>query len=318
MPATEIEAKVTFSVQVEILLSQDPFYESDTCVRVYVAKVGSAIGYEAGTGYNSVEGMLLTMQLRELAWRSRRGGSSMLVHTMIKVGAKKWVGNGLWETDPYLYYFDGLNSDFDTFMSCRDNTNKEFADCSIPQEKSNAEINAELDISEISNCDENDNADGQVDSKAFNRQHIEVSQQNAWTLITRSIFNNRRQKSQTVDECKAPEDGSPGCGDECLNRMLSIECVPGTCPCGELCSNQRFQKRSYAKVGWFRCGKKGFGLQLLEDVPRGTFIIEYVGEVLELQEHEARQKEYASRGQKHFYFMTLNSNESFAIYIDNC
>lgn len=25
--------------------------------------------------------------------------------------------------------------------------------------------------------------------------------------------------------------------------------------------------------------------------------------------YEARQREYASRGQKHFYFMTLNGNE---------
>jgi hypothetical protein len=44
----------------------------------------------------------------------------------------------------------------------------------------------------------------------------------------------------------------------------------------------QFQKRSYANVGWFRCGKKGFGLQVLEDIPCGTFIIEYVGEVFVL------------------------------------
>jgi hypothetical protein len=50
---------------------------------------------------------------------------------------------------------------------------KDFADCSIPQEKSNAEINAELNISEISNCDKNDNADGQVDSKVLHREYHE-------------------------------------------------------------------------------------------------------------------------------------------------
>lgn len=36
---------------------------------------------------------------------------------------------------------------------CKDNVDKDFADCSIPQEKSNAEINAELDISDAS-CEE--------------------------------------------------------------------------------------------------------------------------------------------------------------------
>uniref|UniRef100_A0A1D1YLR0 Histone-lysine N-methyltransferase ASHH2 n=1 Tax=Anthurium amnicola TaxID=1678845 RepID=A0A1D1YLR0_9ARAE len=117
-----------------------------------------------------------------------------------------------------------------------------------------------------------------------------------------------------VCQCKPPLDGSMGCGDECLNRMLNIECVSGTCPCGNLCSNQQFQKRKYAKFKWFRCGKKGFGLQLLEDVSEGEFLIEYVGEVLDLAAYEERQREYAFRGQKHFYFMTLNGNE----VIDAC
>ena len=31
--------------------------------------------------------------------------------------------------------------------------------------------------------------------------------------------------------------------------------------------------------------------------------------MLDLQAYEARQKEYASKGYKHFYFMTLNGNE---------
>lgn len=45
-----------------------------------------------------------------------------------------------------------------------------------------------------------------------------------------------------VCHCKTPSDGRMGCGDKCLNRMLNIECVQGTCPCGELCSNQQVQK----------------------------------------------------------------------------
>lgn len=37
--------------------------------------------------------------------------------------------------------------------TCQDNTDKDFADCSIPQEKSNSEINEELEISDGS-CEE--------------------------------------------------------------------------------------------------------------------------------------------------------------------
>jgi len=41
----------------------------------------------------------------------------------------------------------------------------------------------------------------------------------------------------------------------------------------------QFQKRNYAEMTWERCGKKGFGLRLDEDISRGQFLIEYVGEV---------------------------------------
>lgn len=45
------------------------------------------------------------------------------------------------------------------------------------------------------------------------------------------------------------------------------------------CNMMQFQKRCYANVELFRCGKKGHGLRALEDIRRGSFIIEYVGEV---------------------------------------
>lgn len=111
-----------------------------------------------------------------------------------------------------------------------------------------------------------------------------------------------------VCHCKPPQDGKMGCADGCLNRMLNIECVRGTCPCGDLCSNQQvgvfivlyelfdlflyikgynlyaiiwlqFQKRKYANLNRVRCGKKGYGLETKEDIREGRFLIEYVGEV---------------------------------------
>ncbi|KAI8014969.1 Histone-lysine N-methyltransferase ASHH2 [Camellia lanceoleosa] len=193
--------------------------------------------------------------------------------------------------------------------TCMDNIDKGFADCSIPQEKSNAEINAELEIS-----DEEDAYDA-LYSKRLEPKHSTVQEQSSWMLIKSNLFLHRSRKSQTIDEimvchCKPRPDGRMmGCGDGCLNRMLNIECVKGTCPCGQRCSNQQFQKRKYAKLRWFRCGMKGYGLQLLEDISEGQFLIEYVGEVLDMQAYEARQREYAATGHKHFYFMTLNGSE---------
>jgi hypothetical protein len=73
--------------------------------------------------------------------------------------------------------------------------------------------------------------------------------------------------------------------------------------------SQQFQRGAYIQVQRFRCGKKGFGLKVIENVCKDSFIIEYIGEVLNIPAYEARQKEYAVKGQKHFYFMSLSSTE---------
>eukprot|EP00268_Persea_americana_P038767 TRINITY_DN38397_c0_g1_i2.p1 TRINITY_DN38397_c0_g1~~TRINITY_DN38397_c0_g1_i2.p1 ORF type:complete len:2316 (+),score=492.02 TRINITY_DN38397_c0_g1_i2:357-6950(+) len=205
----------------------------------------------------------------------------------------------------------------DCRWTCKDNKDKAFADCLIPQEKTNAEINAELEISDAS-CEE-DSCSARPISKGLEPRQLTASQQASWTLIKNNLFLHRSRRTQSIDEvmvchCKPPLDSKLGCGEQCLNRMLNIECVRGTCPCADICSNQQFQRRKYAKFKWFRCGKKGYGLQLQEDVSQGSFLIEYVGEVLDLHAYEARQREYALRGQKHFYFMTLNGSE----VIDAC
>ncbi|XP_059301922.1 histone-lysine N-methyltransferase ASHH2-like, partial [Lycium ferocissimum] len=199
--------------------------------------------------------------------------------------------------------------------TCKDNLDRAFVDCSFPQEMSNSEINAEL---EISDGEEDVSRTGWSSNESGQKNPL-VAHQSSWTRIKSNLFLHRNRKNQPIDEimvchCELPSDGRLGCGDGCLNRMLNIECARGTCPCGEFCSNQQFQKRNYAKLKCFKYGKKGYGLQLLENVSEGQFLIEYVGEVLDMHAYEARQKEYASKCHKHFYFMTLNGSE----VIDAC
>ncbi|CAJ2667677.1 unnamed protein product [Trifolium pratense] len=196
--------------------------------------------------------------------------------------------------------------------TCKDSSDKAFADCAIPQEKSNAEINAELGLSYASG--EEDVCEDSKNYKELEYRLPSGSQESTFTRIFTNEFLHRNPKTQTIDEvmvchCKPSPEGKLGCGDECLNRMLNIECVQGTCPCGDRCSNQQFQKRSYSRLKWFKCGKKGYGLKALERVAKGHFIIEYVGEVLDMPAYEARQREYALKGHRHFYFMTLNGSE---------
>jgi hypothetical protein len=82
--------------------------------------------------------------------------------------------------------------------SCSDNPNKEFADCSIPQEKSDAEINRELEISENSLCDEEDDTDATGDKPM--EDCIQENRPAVWTLIPHNIFNHRSRKHQDPDE----------------------------------------------------------------------------------------------------------------------
>jgi hypothetical protein len=59
--------------------------------------------------------------------------------------------------------------------------------------------------------------------------------------------------------------GMTGCGEDCLNRMLMMECGP-RCPLGDHCTNKRFQKRQYVRAEPFRAGLKGWGLRVMQHV----------------------------------------------------
>lgn len=101
--------------------------------------------------------------------------------------------------------------------------------------------------------------------------------------------------------------GELGCGEDCLNRLLMIECGP-KCNVGTRCTNQRFQKKEYADCSVFRTEKKGFGVSAAQPIQPGEFIMEYVGEVLDSDQFEKRATEYSKERNLHYYFMALRSD----------
>ncbi|KAI8897688.1 hypothetical protein BC833DRAFT_592737 [Globomyces pollinis-pini] len=110
------------------------------------------------------------------------------------------------------------------------------------------------------------------------------------------------------------DDPNMACGIDsgCINRELSIECPENDCPCGPYCQNKRFTLKQYAPIRIFRTQKKGFGLQCKKDLKKGSFIIEYCGEILSTTIFKKRIQEYSKKKAQHFYFMSLKSQE----YID--
>ncbi|XP_055297716.1 uncharacterized protein LOC129566121 [Sitodiplosis mosellana] len=101
--------------------------------------------------------------------------------------------------------------------------------------------------------------------------------------------------------------GEKGCGSDCLNRVMSIECDQD-CPLGPMCSNQRFQKYENARCAVFITEMKGYGLFASTHIPKNKFIMEFVGEVVAMSEFKRRSKEYEKKKLRHCYVMTSSGN----------
>ena len=85
-------------------------------------------------------------------------------------------------------------------------------------------------------------------------------------------------------DCDAETEKPCGPDADCINRLLMTECRPSTCKAGDQCLNQRFQKRKYPASKVMRTPNRGWGLYVLEPVKKGDFLIEYVGELITMEE----------------------------------
>ncbi|KAH9501726.1 Histone-lysine N-methyltransferase setd2 [Dermatophagoides farinae] len=131
-------------------------------------------------------------------------------------------------------------------------------------------------------------------------------------LFEKKKCKTKKETKKMVCDCLLMKEerarGLMGCGEDCLNRMLMIECG-SRCPLGEHCSNKRFQKKQYMKLTPFKTEKKGWGLMTLESIPANSFIMEYVGEVIDPFMFHKRTDKYSKLKMEHYYFMALKSDE---------
>ncbi|XP_033634855.1 uncharacterized protein LOC117296092 [Asterias rubens] len=148
-----------------------------------------------------------------------------------------------------------------------------------------------------------------------------------WWLHTHNKLSNRQDPSkfkklknniyydvkplsntQNICNCKKPrEPDVKGCGEDCLNRMVLGECSPSTCPCEEVCSNQRIQRHEWTPgLQRFNTKDRGWGICTQTPIKAGEFILEYVGEVISVKELWKRAlSDY--QYQKHHYYLNLDS-----------
>lgn len=131
--------------------------------------------------------------------------------------------------------------------------------------------------------------------------------------IRSNIFVERKPQTGLKDPliclCKRPPSNQPGCGDDCINRMMFYECDPRNCPCGDQCSNQRFQRKECKKeLEVYHTEKRGWGLRTLKDIKKGELVIEYRGEIISQKECEERMCTLYVND-KNFYFLDYHNGE---------
>uniref|UniRef100_A0A671MB98 [histone H3]-lysine(36) N-trimethyltransferase n=1 Tax=Sinocyclocheilus anshuiensis TaxID=1608454 RepID=A0A671MB98_9TELE len=139
-------------------------------------------------------------------------------------------------------------------------------------------------------------------------------------LIEDNVYLTERKKNKSHRDIKRMQcecailsreeraQGMMACGEDCLNRLLMIECS-SRCLNGAYCSNRRFQMKQHADFEVILTETKGWGLRAAKDLQPNTFVLEYCGEVLDHREFKARVKEYARNKNIHYYFMALKNNE---------
>ncbi|KAJ0260394.1 Histone-lysine N-methyltransferase SUVR5 [Hirschfeldia incana] len=81
------------------------------------------------------------------------------------------------------------------------------------------------------------------------------------------------------------------------------------CECTRTCQNRVLQNGIRAKLEVFRTESKGWGVRACEHILRGTFVCEYIGEVLDQQEANKRRTQYGEDGCSYIHDVDANIND---------
>ncbi|GBG76491.1 hypothetical protein CBR_g22240 [Chara braunii] len=83
-------------------------------------------------------------------------------------------------------------------------------------------------------------------------------------------------------------------------KYMVYECSP-MCMCSDECQNRVLQKGVRVKLEVYRTKHKGWAVRAAEAIPRGTFVCEYIGEVVNDREANRRGERYDQVGCSYLY-----------------
>ncbi|QQP48669.1 Uncharacterized protein FKW44_009049 [Caligus rogercresseyi] len=120
--------------------------------------------------------------------------------------------------------------------------------------------------------------------------------------------------SSEVQLCNCDHNSENPCHEDsdCINRLLMVECMMSTCPAKERCQNMQFQRRTYPSLRVSQTDSRGWGLFVDQAMKKGRFIIEYVGELITMDEFRNRLRKCSPENEdgeeENYYYMTMDSN----------
>ncbi|WVZ64377.1 hypothetical protein U9M48_013900 [Paspalum notatum var. saurae] len=126
------------------------------------------------------------------------------------------------------------------------------------------------------------------------------------TIITVSVLQIENVFEQLIDKIE-PTDFDPLPTLKQWNAML-FSCCSSQCKCDDTCANKSFQHRPLKKTKLIKTEKCGYGLVAENEIKKGEFVIEYVGEVIDDRTCEERLWTMKRLSDTNFYLCEVSSN----------
>ncbi|XP_039686495.1 histone-lysine N-methyltransferase ASHR3 isoform X1 [Medicago truncatula] len=125
-----------------------------------------------------------------------------------------------------------------------------------------------------------------------------------YTHIRRNMYLVKKKRSD-VDDDVGCTNCSSTCSNDCVCRVQCISCSKA-CRCSENCSNRPFRREKQIRI--VKTEFCGWGVEAVETIEKGEFIIEYIGEVIDDALCEQRLWDMKYKGVQNFYMCEIRKD----------
>ncbi|EEF33976.1 set domain protein, putative [Ricinus communis] len=122
--------------------------------------------------------------------------------------------------------------------------------------------------------------------------------------IRRNVYLVKKKRDD-VDNDVGCTSCSSSCCEDCVCRVQCISCSRA-CHCSENCTNRPFRKEKKIKI--VKTEFCGWGVETVEPINKGDFIIEYIGEVIDDAVCEQRLWDMKYKGVQNFYMCEIRKD----------